>query len=102
MNEYIVNGIFALSGTLVGGLISYFIARNAKEIKSLKSNVNILAKQVISFWNLEKLYTEELSKLISKPSKTIKEEFRAKIQIMDFDRPTMTENEAKRILTKNT
>ena len=57
MNESIVNGFFALSGTLVGGLISYFIARDAKELKNLKSQVNILSKQIISFWNLEKLGT---------------------------------------------
>ena len=44
MNETIINGIFALSGTLVGGLISYIIARNAKETKTIKSKVNMLSK----------------------------------------------------------
>jgi hypothetical protein len=101
MDESIVNGIFALSGTLLGGLISYFIARNAREIKTLKSQVNILSNQVISYWNLEKLYSEEFGKLISKSAKTILKEYREKIESMDLERPTMTEKEAKRILTKN-
>lgn len=101
MNESIINGIFALSGTLLGGLISYFIARNAKEIKALKTQVNLLSKQVISYWNLEKLYSEEVGNLLSKPAKTILQEYREKIESMDLERPTMTEKEAKRILTKN-
>ena len=101
MNESIVNGFFALSGTLVGGLISYFIARDAKELKNLKSQVNILSKQIISFWNLEKLYAEEMSKLIQKPAKTILQEYREKIELMDLERPTITEKEAKKILSKN-
>ncbi len=44
MNETIINGIFALSGTLVAGLISYIVTRNAKETKTLKSQVNMLSK----------------------------------------------------------
>ena len=80
MNETIINGIFALSGTLVAGLISYIIARSAKETKTLKSQVNML----------------------SKPTKTILQEYREKIESMDLERPTMTQKEAKRILTKNT
>ena len=101
MNESILNGIFALSGTLLGGLISYSIARNAKEVKTLKSQVNILSKQVISYWNLEKLYSEELGKLLSKPVKIILQEYREKIEAMDLDRPKMTEKETKKILIKN-
>ena len=102
MNESILKGIFALSGTLLGGLISYLIARNAKETKTLKSQVNILSKQVISYWNLEKLYSEELGKLNAKSAKTVIQEYREKIESMDFERPTMTEKEAKKILIKNT
>lgn len=101
MNESIINGIFALSGTMLGGFISYIIARNEKETKSLKTQVRMLSKQVISYWNLEKLYSEEIGKLVSKSAKTILQEYREKIESMDLERPTMTEKEAKRILTKN-
>jgi len=101
MNESIINGIFALSGTLLGGLISYFIARNAKEIKTLKTDLCRLAKQVISYWNLERLYSEEIGRLVSKPPKTILQEYREKIESMDIERPTMTEKEAKKLLTKH-
>ena len=47
MPESIITGVFTLSGTILGGLISYLIARNAKEIKTLKYQVNILSNQVI-------------------------------------------------------
>ncbi|MBS1653117.1 MAG: hypothetical protein JSU07_14015 [Bacteroidetes bacterium] len=101
MNESIINGIFALSGTLIGSLISYFIARKVKETKTLKAQVSILSKQVMSYWNLERIYSEELVKLVSKPAKTILQEYREKIVAMNLVRPTMTEKEAKNILIKN-
>ena len=101
MSESVITGIFALSGALLGGLISFLIARNAKELNTLKSQVNILSKQVISYWNLEKLYSIDLSKHISKAPKTVLQEYREKIVAMNLDRPTMTENEAQKILNKN-
>ena len=62
----------------------------------------MLSKQVISYWNFEKLYSEKISKLLSKPAKTILQEYREKIESMDLERPTMTQKEANKILTKNT
>ena len=70
-------------------------------MKTLKSQVNILSNQIISYWNLEKIYSEELSKKTSKAQKTILQEYREKIEAMDLERPTMTEKEARKILTKN-
>lgn len=101
MSEPIITGLFTLSGTLLGGLISYLIARNTKEIRALKSQVNILSNQVISYWNIEELYSQEIGKLTSKAQKTVKQEYREKIETMDLDRPIMTEKEARKILTKN-
>jgi len=101
MNESILNGIFALSGTLLGGVISFLMSRNANEIKTLKSQLNRLSKQIVSYWNLEKLYSDEISKVTSKPAKTVLQEFRERIEEMNLERPTMTEREAKKILTEN-
>lgn len=101
MSEPIITGVFTLLGTVLGGLISYLIARNDKEIRSLKSKVKLLSKQVVSYWNLEKLYSDEVAKLLSKSTRTVLQEFREKIESMDLERPTMTEKEAKKILTKN-
>jgi hypothetical protein len=50
---------------------------------------------------LEKLYSEEISNLLSKPTKTILQEYREKIESMDLERPAMTQKEANKILTKN-
>lgn len=44
MSEPIITGVFTLLGTVLGGLISYLIARNDKEIRSLKSKVKLLSK----------------------------------------------------------
>jgi hypothetical protein len=101
MTEPIIIGLFTLAGTMLGGLISFLIARNAKEIKTLKSQVNTLSNQVISYWNIENLYSKEISKLTLKAQKTVKQEYREKIEAMELDRPTMTEKEAKKILIKN-
>lgn len=67
----------------------------------MKSQVNNLSNQIISYWNLEKLYSEELSKINSKAQKTVLQEYREKIEALNLDRPTMTEKEARKILTKN-
>ena len=54
MFDSIITNVFTLSGTILGGLISYLIARNTREIKILKSQVSILSNQIISYWNLER------------------------------------------------
>ncbi len=101
MNESIINGLFTLAGTLFGGIISYIIFKNEKYYKKLKAKVRNLSNQIISFWNLEKLYAEELGKLNSKSTKTVLQDFRTRIEEMGLERPTMTGNEANKILIKN-
>ena len=75
MSETIITGLF----TLLGGLISYLGSRNERKIESLKSKVNLLSKQVISYWKLEKLYSDEIGQLLSRYSKTVLQEYRDKI-----------------------
>ena len=101
MSEPIITGVFTILGAILGGIISYLGSRNERKIELLKSRVNLLSKQVISYWNLEKLYSDEIGRLLSRPSRTVLQEYRDKIESMDLERPTMTEKEAKRILTKN-
>jgi hypothetical protein len=101
MTEPIITGLFTLAGTLLGGLISFLIARNEKEIRTLKSHVNILSNQVVSYWNLEELYSKEISNITSKNQRIVKQEYREKVEEIGFERPTMTEKKAKEILTKN-
>tara|TARA_B110000305_G_C19336712_1_gene586971 strand:+ start:860 stop:1102 length:243 start_codon:yes stop_codon:yes gene_type:complete len=64
MSDSIITSVFTLSGTILGGLISYLIARNTREIKILKYQVSILSNQIISYWNLEKVYSEEISNAV--------------------------------------
>ena len=101
MSESIINGLFTLAGTLVGGVISFFITKSANDYKRLKSQVNILSNQIISYWNLEKIYSEEISSTSSKSAKTILQNYRDRVEELGMDRPIMTEKEAKKILMKN-
>ena len=69
MNDTIINGIFTLSGVVIGGLISYLITKSNRDYKRLKSVKKELCHQIISYWNLEKLYSEELANKNSKPAR---------------------------------
>jgi len=53
MSEPIITGVFTILGAILGGIISYLGSRNERKIELLKSRVNLLSKQVISYWNLE-------------------------------------------------
>ncbi len=101
MSDSIITGVFTLSGALLGGLITYLAARDTKKIIELRKQINILSRQIISYWNLEKIYSENLSNLTNKSSVTILKEYRDEVVSMDLDRPSMTANEAIKILTKN-
>ena len=56
MGEAGITGLFTILGTLLGGIISYMISRDVKETKKLKTQINMLSKQVISYWNLENMF----------------------------------------------
>jgi gas vesicle protein len=102
MSESVIIGIFTCIGTIIGILASYLISlismKKDKEFKMLKNNVKRLAKQVISYWNLEKKYSEELGKLTSKAPKTVLQDFRSEVENDGYERPTMTENDANNFL----
>jgi gas vesicle protein len=102
MSEFVIIGIFTCVGTALGVFASFvttlFLNKRDKEVKTLKENVEKLTNQVVSYWNLEKKYSEELSKLNSKNSKTVLQEFRDAIEDAGYERPTMTEHGAKKFV----
>ncbi|MDR0926949.1 MAG: hypothetical protein LBO69_04200 [Ignavibacteria bacterium] len=100
MNDTIINGIFSLSGVLVGGLFMYLATKYDKDNMRLRNKMDKLSSQVASYWHLEKLYSDELSKHISKPPKTILQEYRDKIEEKGYERPTMTENGTKKYIVE--
>lgn len=114
MNDAIINGIFTLSGVVIGGIISYFVARDKKEVTalnrqiselkekndSLKNTIIKLCNQVSSYWNTEKLYSEELAKLKNKKVRTILNKKRDEVEGQGIERPSLTANDVSKILEK--
>lgn len=84
----------------MGGVISYFITKSNRDYKRLKSQKNYMSNQIISYWNLEKLYSEDIANSSSKSAKTVLQEYRDKVEAMNLIRPLMTEKEARKILNQ--
>ena len=114
MESVIINGIFTLAGVFIGGIISYLTARDTKEVAafnrqiqelqekndSLKNTIIKLCNQVSSYWNIEKAYSEELSKVKNYKAATILKKKRDDIENLGFERPTLTSNDVNKILEK--
>lgn len=112
MDSAITSGIFTIVGVIIGSISSYFINKDAKELKalnrriqtlqekndSLKNDIYRLCKQISAYWQVEKVYSEEVAKRTGKSSKTILEKYRNQIEANGYERPTMTEKGARKIL----
>ena len=98
MNEAIISGIFTVSGALVGAVGAIVAGNISRRKVNLKHKVEQLAKQIEAYWNLESLYSDEFGKVTNTASKTVKEDFRSKVENMGYERPTMTANKASEII----
>lgn len=98
MNEAIISGIFTVSGALVGAVGAIVAGNISRRKVNLKHKVEQLAKQIEAYWNLESLYSDEFGKVTNTASKTVKEDFRSKVENMGYERPTMTANKAREII----
>lgn len=98
METMIINGCFVLAGTLLGGLSTWLITRDAKRLNELEKAVSKMALQIKAYWHLEKLYTQEMSKLTGIHENTILINNRDKIKNLGFDRPKMTANDVDKLL----
>lgn len=81
MKPEIVNGIFALSGVVIGALINGLFQYLEIRRERAKNQVVSLCDQVISFYTLEKKYIDEVVKLrtdkgIKATEKGVMDEFR--------------------------
>lgn len=100
MTDTIITGIFTVGGIIIGSSITYLGSRERRKIKEAKSDIEKMSNQIKSYWHLEKLYSEELSKLKNLNQKKILEDFRTQIQNKGLVRPTFTENETEKILDR--
>lgn len=100
MIDSILTGLFTLLGAVAGGLLTFYGNKKLVRYEEAKKEMLKLSNQIISYWQLEKEYCAEVSKLTNKQPKTVLEEFRKRVQENNFDRPIMTENEIKRLILK--
>ena len=98
MNEAIISGIFTLLGAIVGSVGVIVAGKISKRKVNLENKARQFAKQIEAYWNLERLYSEEYGKLTNTASKTVKEDFRSKVENMGYERPMMTANKAREII----
>jgi cell division protein FtsB len=114
MEPAVINGIFTLTGVIIGGVLSFVTSKDEKEknalnrqIKELQDKNTILHKeitklcaQVSAYWNIEKAYSEELAQVTNQNSKSVLKKRRDIIERNGYVRPTMTEKETRDILEK--
>jgi hypothetical protein len=98
--DNIITGVFALAGALIGGLFTLLAARVGYKWEKAKSTITKLCRQVSSYYKLEELYKVEVSRHNpeSKAPKTVQQDMRDQVEILGFDRPTMTAKDAKKIM----
>ncbi|MEZ5538996.1 MAG: hypothetical protein R3E63_03345 [Pseudomonadales bacterium] len=100
MSDTILTGIFALAGTMIGGLLTYMAARVDHRWKRAKKHIGQLCDQVTSYYQLEQIYKEELAQLDpqKRSPKTIMEDMRSRVsQSGEYERPMMTSLAANKI-----
>ena len=114
MESVIINGIFTLTGVVIGGIMSYITSRDEKEqnalnrqIKELQDKNNLLHKEIIklcnqvaAYWRIEKAYSEEVAQHTKQKAKSVLEKRRDNIEQNGYERPTMTEKGTRDILEK--
>ncbi len=109
MNDAMINGVFLLVATGIGGALTMLATRigaKAEELKNdnkkLRETVRKLLRQIEAYHKLEDLYAMEISSRDSgKAVRTIKVEFRDRlVEATDLDRPRMTANQARKHLDR--
>lgn len=98
MNELIISGLFTLLGAIVGAVGVIVAGKISRRKVNLENKARQFAKQIEAYWTLENLYSEEFGKLTNTASKTVKEDFRSRVENMGVERPTMTANKAREII----
>jgi hypothetical protein len=99
MTEQILTALLTTLGVVVGSLVTYFSTREQKLMKKAEKQIINLCAQVEAFHRLEQLYSAEIAAL--DPSrgkqKTILEDMRSLVASEDYERSSMTSNEARKI-----
>jgi hypothetical protein len=96
----VISGVFALSGALLGGVITLATTRIDRRWERAKRQIVQLSDQVSAYYQLEQLYKDELAKIddAGRSGKTIMEEMRTRVsESGEWERPSMTSLAAQKI-----
>lgn len=100
MDSQIISGLFALAGTLLGGLITYATTRIDRRWDRAEKQIGQLCDQVAAFYQLEQLYKDEVARLDSsgRSPKIVMEDMRSRVAHSgEYERPKMTSLTASQI-----
>lgn len=89
-----------VSAAAVGGLFTYLASKEKNSVESLRSEHRKAAEQVISYYELEQLYMNEVSRLTGSAAATVQKDFRDKIENNGLTRPSWTATTAKRSIDR--
>lgn len=95
-------GIFSIAGTIAGAALTIFANSRQDAQRSLEKRNEVLAhelrkaaNQVAAYHALESEYAHDLAKQRGVSERTVKTEFRDRVEIGNYERPTWTEREAR-------
>ena len=98
MDPNVYSGLFAIAGAAVGGGCTVAATVIDRRWGRAKRDIRNLADQVPAYYQLERLYKDDMAELTGKAPKTIMEQMRTRVEENGANaRPTMTSNEAARL-----
>ena len=105
MGPAITTGFFTLGGVLITSIVNYISNRRQQDRERLQNELSRLrtkfvaaCQQIEAYYELERLYAEELSKSQDKKKGTVVIEFRNRIEENGFERPQWTASDAKKAI----
>ncbi|NDC39709.1 MAG: hypothetical protein EBZ48_16990 [Proteobacteria bacterium] len=89
-----------VSAAAIGGLFTYLASREKNCVQSLKSEHKKAADQVISYFELEQLYVNEVSRLTGTDPAIVQKDFLDKVETSGHTRPSWSSITAKRSIER--
>ncbi len=95
-----ITAVATVSAAAVGGLFTYLASKEKNSVESLRSEHRKAADQVISYYELEQLYMNEVSRLTGTDPAIVQKDFLDKVETSGHTRPSWTATTAKRSIER--
>jgi hypothetical protein len=100
MDPQILTAISGALGSIATGAFTYLVSKLNSDSNEMRRDIKKLTSQIAAYYALENAYMERLSELDAnnKTPRTIQIEMRNSIAGLEkYERPEMTENQARKI-----